>query len=49
MQIEKPKFMDTEFIYYTEDGVKIKETAPEWVVKEYNDFMRKLDEGKCTK
>jgi hypothetical protein len=42
MELERPKFMDTEWYYYDNDGLKVKEDSPEWVKKEYNKFMKNL-------
>jgi len=40
MELERPKFMDTEWYYYDDEGLKIKEDAPAWVKKEYEEFMK---------
>lgn len=45
MQIEKPEFMDTEYVYYDDDGLKIKEDSPKWVKDAYNEFMEELNGG----
>lgn len=41
----RPKFMDTDFCYYDDDGIKIKEDSPEWVKEEYQEFMDGLNSG----
>lgn len=45
MQLEKPKFIDTEFVFYTEDGIQIKDNAPEWIKREYEKFKKQLNEN----
>lgn len=40
MEKVEPKFMSTEWVYYDNTGLKIKEDAPEWVKKEYEEFMK---------
>lgn len=37
-QIE-PKFLKDGYGYYTDDGLKIKDDAPQWAKDEYNKFM----------
>lgn len=44
MELVKPKFMDTEYVYFDADGVKIKENSPEWVKEEYEKFIKQLNE-----
>lgn len=41
-QIE-PKFLKDGYGYYTDDGLKIKEDAPQWAKKEYKEFMGELN------
>ncbi|WP_223316896.1 hypothetical protein [Clostridium botulinum] len=45
MELKEPKFMTSEFVYYDEDGVQIKDNAPEWVRKEYEEFKKSLIEN----
>lgn len=45
MELAEPKFMKTEFVYYDDDGLRIKDNAPEWVKNEYEEFMKSLDSG----
>ena len=43
MELKEPKFMTSEFVYYDEDGVQIKDNAPEWVRKEYEEFKKNFN------
>lgn len=43
MELNEPKFMQTEYVYYDDDGLKIKDDSPQWVKDEYNAFMNELD------
>ena len=43
MELERPKFMYTEYVYYDDDGMKIKEDSPQWVKDEYKSFIAALD------
>ncbi|SHK38244.1 hypothetical protein SAMN02745248_02413 [Hathewaya proteolytica DSM 3090] len=45
MELERPKFMDTDYYYYDDDGLKIKENSPQWVKEEYEQFMSSLKCG----
>lgn len=35
--------MSTEYAYYDDDGLKIKEDSPQWVKNEYKKFMEELN------
>ena len=41
-QIE-PKFLKEGYGYYDNDGLKIKNDAPQWAKDEYNKFMKELE------
>lgn len=45
MDLKEPKFINSEYAYYDNTGLKIKEDSPQWVKDEYNEFMNSLDEG----
>ena len=42
MELNEPKFMETEYAYYDDDGLKIRDDSPQWVKDEYNGFMNEL-------
>ena len=44
MDLVRPKFMNTEY-YYHDNGIKIKDNAPQWVKDEYKEFMEALNSG----
>lgn len=46
MELNEPKFMSTEYVYYDDDGLKVKDTAPQWVKDEYEEFMKELNSNK---
>lgn len=41
-QIE-PKFLKEGYGFYTDEGLQIKEDAPQWVKDEYEKFMESLN------
>lgn len=45
MEVVKPKFIDTEYAYYDDEGLKIKDDSPQWIKDEYKQFMDSLDES----
>lgn len=42
MMLNMPKFIEEGFGVFTDEGIKIKEDAPEWAKKEYYEFLLKL-------
>lgn len=44
MELVEPKFLREGYGYYDNDGLKVKEDAPEWAKKEYNEFMNEIIE-----
>ena len=42
MELKETKFMSTEYAYYDDEGLKIKEDAPQWVKDEYKAFMEEI-------
>ncbi|WP_198039508.1 hypothetical protein [Clostridium kluyveri] len=46
MELPEPKFMSTEYVYYDDEGLKIKEDSPQWVKNEYKTFMKELESNK---
>lgn len=45
MELVEPKFLIEGYGYYDNDGLKVKEDAPDWAKKEYNEFMNELMSG----
>lgn len=43
MDFVEPKFLIDGYGYYDNDGLKIKEDAPEWAKKEYKNFMQAIN------
>ncbi|HBJ2623598.1 TPA: hypothetical protein LA827_003401 [Clostridium botulinum] len=43
MELAEPKFMSSEYVYYDDEGLKIKEYSPQWVKDEYGEFMKELN------
>lgn len=43
MELPEPKFMSTEYIYYDDEGLRIKEDSPQWVKDEYEVFISELN------
>lgn len=39
MEQDEPKFMKEGYGYYTDDGLQIKDDAPQWAKDEYRKFM----------
>lgn len=39
MEQLEPKFIIEGYGYYTDDGLQIKEDAPQWAKDEYKEFM----------
>lgn len=48
MELREPKFMNTEYIYYDDEGLKIKEDSPQWVKDEYKAFMEELESNEIS-
>jgi len=48
VEVVKPKFIDTEYAYYDDEGLKIKDNSPQWVKDEYKQFMSSLEDGEIT-
>ena len=46
MELIEPKFLKEGYGYYNNEGLQIKEDAPEWAKKEYKEFMEKLNENR---
>ncbi|MBB6715269.1 hypothetical protein [Clostridium gasigenes] len=42
MELVEPKFLREGYGYYDNDGLKVKEDAPAWAKKEYNEFMNEI-------
>ncbi|MBB6622241.1 hypothetical protein H7E67_02245 [Clostridium gasigenes] len=42
MELVEPKFLREGYGYYDNDGLKVKEDAPEWAKKEYSEFMNAI-------
>ncbi|WP_238917244.1 hypothetical protein [Clostridium sp. YIM B02555] len=43
MDLIEPKFLQEGYGYYTDDGLIVKEDAPQWAKDEYKNFMKELD------
>lgn len=43
MEQPEPKFLIKGYGYYTDDGLKIKDDAPQWAKDEYEAFMKELN------
>lgn len=39
MELAEPKFLIEGYGYYTDEGLQIKEDAPQWAKDEYKRFM----------
>lgn len=43
MELIEPKFLIEGYGYYDNDGLKVKEDAPQWAKDEYKEFMEQLN------
>ena len=43
MILEKPMFIEKGYAVYTDEGIKIKEDAPQWAKDEYKEYIKGLD------
>lgn len=42
MDMVEPKFIKEGYGYYDNEGLKIKDDAPEWAKQEYKEFMEMI-------
>ncbi|MCT4593171.1 MAG: hypothetical protein N4A57_02705 [Anaeromicrobium sp.] len=43
MEQLEPKFLKEGYGYYTDDGLQIRNDAPQWAKEEYGEFMKQLN------
>lgn len=41
--LEIPRFIEENYDYYNENGIQIKEDAPEWAKEEYKEYLKKIN------
>ncbi len=46
MTLDSPKWIDSEYLIIDEQGWRLKEDAPLWLVKEFNKFMKLVNSDK---
>lgn len=45
MLIEMPLFIQEGYAIYTDEGIKIKDNAPQWAKDEYEEYIEALERG----
>lgn len=41
--LEMPRFIEEEYHYYDDEGIHLKDDAPEWAKEEYQEYLKNIN------